>query len=391
MKKDPMKTMIAIVCVLAVITVCAVGLFVLTSKSGILQQAELKKEANRIAEENQQIVDEFNAAKAEQQNQPQQNTNNENVPSTENTVREQWRATIIDADWRVEDVGSAGLENTRTETINRSELLEGGLLLVNAWHSLPSDFSDANMISVGSTSSYQIQVKDNNVKLFPAAYAALDEALRAAKEAGLEHYLVQEGYRSVAEQETLFNAKMEKLSTKYSGDALIAQTKKEVNYPGTSDYHTGMSFRMDVYEKNNAELNNKKFQAETEQAAWLTENCWQYGIVFRFPTKNFPNEKWTDKSYKTGVSSALNLYRYVGKAHSAVMKVMDMCLEEYIEFLIDHPHICVYENGSLKYEIVRMNGVGQLEDINIPVVNVASSYQASFDNMNGVVVAYTYE
>ena len=28
--------------------------------------------------------------------------------------------------------------------------------------------------------------------------------------------------------------------------------------------------------------------------------------------------------------------------------------EEYIEFLIAHPHICVYEYGALKYEIVRI-------------------------------------
>lgn len=63
-----------------------------------------------------------------------------------------------------------------------------------------------------------------------------------------------------------------------------------------------MSFRMDVYQRDNAALNNLKFQAESEQGAWLTENCWRFGIIFRFPTADFP-KGWEDKSYKTGVSA----------------------------------------------------------------------------------------
>ena len=212
---------------------------------------------------------------------------------------------------------------------------------------------------------------------------------RAARLAGLEYYIVMEGYRSVEAQEELFNAEMESLSSRYSGNTLIEETKKKVNYPGNSDYHTGMSFRMDVYQRDNAELNNLKFQAESEQGAWLTENCWRFGIIFRFPTADFP-KGWEDKSYKTGVSAQLNLYRYVGKAHSAAMRVMDMCLEEYIEFLIAHPHICVYEDGALKYEIVRIKIADDAQSVQLPVPNPASSYLASLDNMGGVVMAYTY-
>jgi D-alanyl-D-alanine carboxypeptidase len=151
-----------------------------------------------------------------------------------------------------------------------------------------------------------------------------------------------------------------------------------------------MSFRMDVYQSGNSELNNQKFQAESIQGAWLTENCWRYGIIFRFPSKDFPNASWEDKSYKTGISSQLNLYRYVGKAHSAAMRVLNMCLEEYIEFLMAHPHICIYEDGALAYEVVRIKGAGSNESFALPVPNPASSYQASLDNMDGVVMAYSY-
>jgi D-alanyl-D-alanine carboxypeptidase len=243
---------------------------------------------------------------------------------------------------------------------------------------------------VGTTGNYKIQVQDASVQLFPPAFDALVEAMEGAKEAGLEHFIVREGYRSVAEQEALFNEEMSNLSGRYTGNRLIEETKKKVNYPGTSDYHTGMTFRMDVYQRGNAELNNQKFQSESAQGAWLTENCWKYGIIFRFPSRDFPNPSWEDKSYKTGVSSQLNMYRFVGKAHSAAMKVLDMCLEEYVEFLIDHPHICIYEDGALVYEVVRIKGAGSNYTFDLPVPNPATSYQASFDNMDGVVMAYCY-
>ena len=199
-----------------------------------------------------------------------------------------------------------------------------------------------------------------------------------------------EGYRSISEQESLFSEQMQSLSSRYSEERLIAETKKKVNYPGTSDYHSGMTVRMDVYQRGNSELNDQKFQAESAQGAWLTENCWKYGFVFRFPSKDFPNSSWEDKSHKTGVSSQLNMYRFVGKAHSAAMRVLDMCLEEYIEFLIDHPHVCIYEDGALAYEVVRIKGAGDNQSFALPVPNPANSYQASLDNMDGVVMAYSY-
>ena len=42
----------------------------------------------------------------------------------------------------------------------------------------------------------------------------------------------------------LFTARMDALSDKYSGTILTEQAKKTVNYPGTSEYQTGLSFRI---------------------------------------------------------------------------------------------------------------------------------------------------
>lgn len=386
MKRDPFRTMLRIVLILAIVVVVGVGgLFLCAS----IVNSDYIATRDRILEENEQgeveFIAQMNALRSE---------NSATADSSTGVVTSgdlpYWEASLDGSTWRIEDEGTAGLENTSTITLDRSALVNGGLLLVNAWHSLPSDFSEDGLMAIGTATPYKIGVEDNSVRLFQPAYEALGEALEAAKAEGLEYFIVYEGYRSVAEQEVLFNERMEKNSSKYSGNRLIEETKRSVNYPGTSDYHTGMSFRMGVYQSGNSELNKQKFQAESAQGAWLTENCWKYGIIFRFPTKDFPNSSWEDKSYKTGVSSELNLYRYVGKAHSAAMKVMGMCLEEYIEFLIDHPHICVYQDGALKYEIVRIKGADESTSYSLPVPNPASDYQASLDNMDGIVMAYTY-
>jgi len=85
----------------------------------------------------------------------------------------------------------------------------------------------------------------------------------------------------------------------------------------------------------------------------------------------------------------LNIYRYVGKPHAVAMKILGYCLEEYVEFLMDHPHISIYENGELRYEIVRIN-VNSQTAYDLPITNISSSYLASIDNMGAVVMAYTY-
>ena len=385
-KRDPYKTLLRLAGILAAVIVVGIGIFYLCSMAVTNDYTTTR---DRIEAENAEAEVEFIARMNELRSQ------NSVVSKPSDTVQDNadlpfWEKELEGKVWRVQDEGSVGLENTSTISLDRASLINGGLLLVNAWHSLPSDFSEEGLISVGEASGFDIQVQDNSVQLFPPAYEGLKEAMAAAKEDGLEYFIVMEGYRSISEQESLFSEQMQSLSSRYSEERLIAETKKKVNYPGTSDYHSGMTVRMDVYQRGNSELNDQKFQAESAQGAWLTENCWKYGFVFRFPSKDFPNSSWEDKSHKTGVSSQLNMYRFVGKAHSAAMRVLDMCLEEYIEFLIDHPHVCIYEDGALAYEVVRIKGAGDNQSFALPVPNPANSYQASLDNMDGVVMAYSY-
>ena len=292
--------------------------------------------------------------------------------------------------WDILDLTGIPLENQSAVTMTRAELMNKGMLLVNEWHSRPDDFDETGVVSVSKyySGDQKIQAKDNNVTLFPDAIIALREALDGAKADGLEHYMVEEGYRTYEQQDTYFQNKVTKLSSKYTGDALIAAAKKEVNYPGTSEYNSGLGFELRQYEKNNPDFNALKYSG-TDQGKWMNENCWKYGIVFRFPQAGWPLESSTDKSFKTGVSKHLNLYRYVGKGNAAVMHYLDFTLEEYIEYLEEHPHIALFEDGVLKYEIYRQY-IGDAGYVDVQLTRNAKGYTSSLDNMGAVITVFEY-
>ena len=386
MKRDPFQMLLRVTILLAGLAVLSAAVFALCNSAVQTDYRAKRAEVEKINIDGEQ---EFNAKLNELINSQNAANVTTGSPAADQQELPFWEATLDDQTWRLEDEGYTELENTYTVTVERPSLIIGGLLLVNPWHPLPSDFSDATLVSVGNTSGWKIAVADGNVRLFPVAFDALQTMITDAGKENLTNYIVREAYRSNDEQTELFNKQMEKLSSKYSGDILIEQTKKTVNYPGTSEYQSGMSFNMRLYDKEKPEVARQKFQ-ETDQGKWFTQNSWKYGVIFRFPTQDFPNSSWEDKSYKTGVTTQLSLYRYVGQAHAAAMSIMNYCLEEYIEFLMQHPHVCIYQDGALRYEIYRME-VETADRYDVPVPNPASSYTASLDNLGGVVMAYTYQ
>lgn len=286
------------------------------------------------------------------------------------------------------DLSNFPLENQTTVETTRAEVMNNGLLLVNPWHSRPADFDEKNIVGLGNYFNWKVQVADASVSLFPVAADALKAALDAAKAEDLDYYYVPEAYRSWDTQNSYFQKRVEKLSTKYSGDALIEAAKKEVNYPGTSEYNSGLSFRLQLYKKDDKEITNTKYST-SNQGTWMNTHCWEYGFVFRFPLDRWPLETSTDKSFVTGISGQHNLYRYVGKGSAAIMHYMDFCLEEYIQYLESHPHVAYYEDGKLKYEVYRQV-VGEENSFQLILTGKAASHVSSLDNMGGVITVFAY-
>ncbi len=341
-----------------------------------------------------QTQTEENAAYAKQENELQQQRYQEELA--------EWQAQAVKAEdptwpqpkqdgWDVVDLTGFAVNNPYDVNATRQELLMGNMILVNKWHPLPDDYYDVangNLLAVYQTDK-TIPVSGSSVKLMPDALSALSQMLAAAKEEGLENFLIEEGYRSLEKQQQYYTEAESNYTSRYSGEALKQKTiASGVNYPGTSEYQSGFAFNPRRYLSGDSEFNSAKFY-DTPHSDWLLENGWKYGFVFRFPVAGYPNETVVDKSYKTGVSSKLMVYRYVGEGHAAVMHNTNMCMEEYVEYLMAHPHIAVYENGVLKYEITRKN-VNTQNGATVEVSGNAKDYSVSMDNCGGVIVCMSY-
>ncbi|MDO5327615.1 MAG: D-alanyl-D-alanine carboxypeptidase family protein [Clostridia bacterium] len=349
----------------------------------LLDQSIKAQEAENIAQaqqENAALEESYRQAKAE-----------EAAQAAQQVEEIQWPTPKAEG-WDVVDLSNYPLTNTRTYSATRQELITSGMLLVNRWHAVPDDLAACEFLGVHATDK-SIATANSSVVMLSPAIDALGQMLAGAKADGLEHYNVLEGYRTRESQQKMFDKEAARYSDSLTGDNLTAKVVSAgVSAPGTSEYESGLAFNMSRYLKGD-DIMNKKFH-ELPQSDWMVEHSWEYGIILRFPVQGYPNSTVTDKSYKTGQSTKLDIYRYVGKANAAVMHIMNFCMEEYIEYLIAHPHIAVYQDGALKYEIIRTEDYAG-GDATVNVTRTAQNVSVSVDNMNGgglggLIIAMSY-
>ena len=383
---DPMIILVVLVVLFAALAVGAKYV------SGLLtnyRAAVLRQEQAVVREHNAELIAEY---EVERDAYIAQITSNEGNKA--------WPEAAAEG-WDVIDLTTYPLEAPGKVTVSRSDVMFGGLLLVNEWHSRPADFDESAMVSI-STYAREAGLGSfwdgASCKLHPVAIDALVAMLKDAKELGYDHFVVQKGYnfRTYDEQNALFSTELESQRASrpnLSESELVARAKKNVNYPGTSEFNSGLSFCLYLYESTAGEA--KQYYKETPfyqtpDGQWLAENAWKYGFVFRFPTRNYPVAGTTDKAYKTGMNLTLNCYRYVGEGNAAVMHHLDLCLEEYIEYLMDHPHIAVFENGVKRYEITYQQVGDNVATCSVDINRVTNNYTMSLDNMGGVITVYEY-
>ena len=378
-KKDAYVRLGHILIVLLVFTAIAVIGFIYARNTVDEQLAQAQAQRDKQNEERIAMREQWLAEQAAAQTQPV----DESWPQPEPTG------------WDIVDISSFDVKNGSDQEFEREELEAGGLMLVNRWHYLPSDFTDerfengeelVSIMTQSGADNFSIQTKDRSVRVLQPVYDHLLDMLQAAKESGLDNYLIWEGFRTNADQTEFFLNEQSKLESRYTGEVLIEKARENVNVPGTSEYQTGLSFNIRRNKRGDSEFNSVKF-TETEHFSWLWNHSWEYGFVFRFPVSGYPTATNADKSWKTGEKKSLMIFRYVGEAAAAVMHQKDFCLEEFIEYVAAHPHLAVYQNGELKYEIYRMADTGGSVNVKVPA---GAEAEASIDNMGGVIVSLYY-
>ena len=378
-KSNAYRGLIIWMIVLLVLAALACGGYVYTSRYLERRAQENADEVKRI---NDARTEEYNAALNNQKVQAQAVSQKDNewpVPQSQG--------------WDVVDLTGYPISAGPEQSVTRNDMLQGGMLIINRWHAMPADLTDDMMVSISRKSREDndritnIPTENASVLLMPDAVHALMNMYQDARNQGLDmdNIIVGEGYRTMETQSLNWQKEADKYSARYSGDKLTERViNAGVAYPGTSDYQSGMSVFLYNYKSGDKEFSNTPLH-DTLQGKWIYTNCWKYGFVFRFPVQGFPYEDTVDKSYITGISTKIKAYRYAGIANATAMHALDMCMEEYAEYLMKHPHIAVYEDGVLRCEIYRLEG--GYSDTTVTVPAGCTDYTVSTDNLGGMIVA----
>lgn len=205
-----------------------------------------------------------------------------------------------------------------TPTPAAHDTLSGSVpLLVNREHAVPEDFYPANLVTIEEFAPQGLLLyKIKGVKGVKEAVDALIQMVEDATRQGISPWQISEGYRTYQDQKDIFDNYVDQyMQEGFSRDNARSATRQTVADPGQSEHHTGLAFDLTV---------PGEFFSDTAQYAWLALNCWDYGFIMRYTD---------EKSDITGFLGEEWHVRYVGLEHSKKMQQMDMCLEEYIEYL----------------------------------------------------------
>ncbi len=189
------------------------------------------------------------------------------------------------------------------------------LLLVNAQNPLPEDYDYEGNLTEIPTKYINGMLKQIDKNVWPYMQAMID-AQRAAETDPKNWLYVRSPYRSYATQKMLFTQETNKwLKTGLSSEEAEAKAATVVTRPGTSEHNTGFSADFNIAEDS--------FES-TPMFTWMQEHAADYGFVLRFPK---------DKQEITGITYESWHYRFVGINNAKEMNRLNMCLEEYVEYM----------------------------------------------------------
>ena len=157
----------------------------------------------------------------------------------------------------------------------------------------------------------------SNMKFDSRAIGALEDMIAAAADDGVTLTVIS-SHRTVERQKELFNDKVRRVMNEnpsLSREEAEAKAATEVTRPYTGEHHTGLAVDFNLAES---------WFEGTVQDKWLKSNAEKFGFVNRYP-KN--------KQDITGIIPEAWHYRFVGAEHAKRMNELNMCLEEYVDYL----------------------------------------------------------
>lgn len=227
-------------------------------------------------------------------------------------------------------------------SLAESSVVDGNLLLVNRDIALQAD--PTNLVEIPQDLSPNVTVEERFLVQQPML-KALTILFDAARDEGLQHFIINSAYRSGNLQSELFE--------KYGSDYALPS--------GHSEHQTGLSIDIG---------STQGTMDSVAEGKWLENNAAQYGFILRYPA---------DKVDITGIDYEPWHFRYVGLPHSIIMQDKNFVLEEYLAY--------IKKEKVFKAKVHGVHYVIQYSE-NEPTTSIPKSEQftISGDNMDGFII-----
>ena len=189
------------------------------------------------------------------------------------------------------------------------------LLLVNDKNPLPEDYDYEGNLTTIPTNYINGMLNQIDKDVWNYMKAMID-AQRETQTDSKNWLYVRSPYRSYETQKMLFTNQINRnLNAGLSSEEAETKAATVVTRPGRSEHNTGFSADFNIAEDS--------FES-TPMFTWMQEHAAEYCFVLRFPK---------DKQDKTGIVYESWHYRFVGINTAKEMNRLNMCLEEYVEYL----------------------------------------------------------
>lgn len=202
-----------------------------------------------------------------------------------------------------------------TVTLTEDDIHMGDLILVNSYHEyLFPEEMEKNIVKISDHNNgyYGTSAYNTAVYLSGEALNAFNKMTEDNfNDTGFKWLQVNSAYRSLEHQQQLYSDYLRDYGQDY--------VDKYVATPGYSEHHTGLGIDLNV--NRNGSISYVESDAE---CGWFREKCQEYGFVLRYPD---------DKIHITGIDFESWHYRYVGVPHAQIMEDLNLCLEEYVDYL----------------------------------------------------------
>lgn len=258
-------------------------------------------------------------------------------------------------------------------TVPTQHLMKGRMLLIDESHPLPDGYVPADTLAVLNYTQGRVSCRNLTAVSGQDTLDALTGLFAAARVERIVQFTVFAGTRSAEQQRILLTDTLADLSRDMSLEEALLTARQAVASPDCSEHQTAWAVDIRLCPIwNGAPLDTP--YAATEAGRWLTEHCWEYGFIRRWP-----------EAQPAAHSCRAWHLRYVGRVHAMLMHALDVTFEEYLLLLHQYGSLTLYDENDAPLAAAVCRSAGEHQtSFTLPVAEIED---LSLDNMGWAVAA----